>query len=149
MDFLTFIAVVGLFLALFFFVGYPFFAFRPSVIFPAVDVQAWQLRERKEQVYAAIKEIEFDWELGKLSAEDYDHLRSQLEIEALALIRQLDRVTNLSGSATLKERLEREVLALRRLRSAAEEDRCPTCQAKRRPGDLFCSQCGAHFQGQP
>jgi hypothetical protein len=48
-----------------------------------------RLRRRKEEALAAIREAEFDHELGKISDDDYQRLRERLESEALAAMKQL------------------------------------------------------------
>jgi hypothetical protein len=48
-----------------------------------------RLRRRKEEALAAIRDAEFDHELGKMSDEDYRRLRERLEAEALAAMTEL------------------------------------------------------------
>ena len=49
-----------------------------------------RLRRQKEEALAAIRDAEFDRELGKLSEDDYRQLRDRLEAEALAAIAGLE-----------------------------------------------------------
>ncbi len=50
---------------------------------------------QKEQTYAAIKELEFDYQMDKLSEEDYQELSGQYKQKAVAVLQQIDE---LSGS---------------------------------------------------
>ena len=98
-----------------------------------------QLFERKEQLLGEIVELELDRELGKVSAEDFQHLFAELEAETLAVIGELDRL-NGASSYQLEGRIEEETAALRQKTAVP---RCHGCGTLRREGDLFCPQCGA------
>ena len=50
-----------------------------------------RLRRQKEEALDAIRDAEFDRELGKLSEEDYRELRERLEAEAVTAIGQLEK----------------------------------------------------------
>ncbi len=145
MEYLIPLGCMGLLLGLVLYVGYPLFTPHQQAQALSSEPRNQQLQERKEHLYAAIKELEFDQDLGKLSAEDYQGLRSQLESEALAVIQQLDQMNGRSDTDALQDQIEREVLALRAEQS---DGSCPSCQATREPKALFCSQCGTRFDEQ-
>jgi hypothetical protein len=50
-----------------------------------------KLRKRKEDAIAALREVEFDFRLGKLSEADYQNARAQLESDAVRAITALER----------------------------------------------------------
>jgi hypothetical protein len=58
---------------------------------PAADPERYRLEKEKELAYAAIKEAEFDLQMGKLSAEDHAMLRARYEAKALAALAALER----------------------------------------------------------
>lgn len=58
---------------------------------PSADPERYRLEREKELAYAAIKEADFDLQMGKLSAEDHAALRSKYEAKALAALEALDR----------------------------------------------------------
>jgi hypothetical protein len=58
-----------------------------------VDPERYRLEKEKELAYAAIKEADFDLQMGKLSAEDHAALRARYEARALAALEALDRRT--------------------------------------------------------
>ncbi len=63
----------------------------PDAAQPApADDRRLELTEEKASVYRAIKEIQFDYEAGHLSEEDYRPLRDRYEGRAAALIHALD-----------------------------------------------------------
>jgi len=55
------------------------------------DPERYRLEKEKELAYAAIKEADFDREMGKLSAEDHATLRAKYEARALAALAALER----------------------------------------------------------
>jgi hypothetical protein len=74
---------------------------RPSVTSPSgADPERYRLEKEKELAYAAIKEADFDLQMGKLSAEDHAMLREKYEARALAALESLERMT----LATLQRR---------------------------------------------
>ncbi|MEK7446767.1 MAG: tetratricopeptide repeat protein [candidate division NC10 bacterium] len=56
----------------------------------SADDKRLELSEEKASVYRALKEIEFDYEAGHLSEEDYRPLRDRYESRAAALLHALD-----------------------------------------------------------
>ena len=71
------------------------------------------LEREKTLVLRAIKELEFDRAMGKVSEADWQEMTARLRARAVRLIRQLD-----SGSAAYRDIIEKE-LAARRASSAA------------------------------
>ena len=85
-----------------------------------------QLTERKEQLYASIKELEFDHSLGKISEEDYAALRGDLEAEAVAVLQKLDTVAVTTESEEdLDARIEADITAQRAVASAPSKGAAP------------------------
>jgi hypothetical protein len=64
------------------------------------------LEREKTLVLRAIKELEFDRAMGKVSEQDFDEMTARLRSRAVRLIRQLD-----SGSAAYREVIEKEIAA--------------------------------------
>jgi len=85
---------------------------------------------------AALKEIEFDRETGKLSDGDYEFLRQKYTVEALEALRSED--------AASPEAIEAEVAArVATIRAGARgEGECSACGASLGPDAKFCSSCG-------
>ncbi len=77
---------------------------------------------QKESSYLALKELEFDYTMGKLSEQDYERLRSKLERTALSLLKEIDRPKQEKGKEKEIEReidqeIEKEVLGMRRMKN--------------------------------
>jgi hypothetical protein len=136
----------------------------------AGSVNERQLNERKEQLYASILELEFDRELGKLPEADFQHMRGELESQALAILEQLDQTETEVPGESIEERIEREVAALHdgahtaqpavppqpvpepdpsaaaQGPTSAPAKFCGQCGTARRGTDRFCTQCGTAFE---
>ncbi len=84
----------------------------------------------RESLYAAMRDLEEDFETGKLSAPDHELMHEELRVRALALL-QRER----------EEKRERPLAAVPETAAAT----CARCGAERREQDRFCGQCGAAF----
>jgi flagellar basal body-associated protein FliL len=61
-----------------------------SPMFEPAELQ--ELLDEKQMIYAAIKELEFDHQAGKLSVTDYEEARHSYELRAIALLQEIDRL---------------------------------------------------------
>jgi hypothetical protein len=81
----------------------------------------------------AIKELEFDRAMGKVSAKDFDEMASRLRSRAITLMRKLD------ANAGYRELIERELAV--RGRMAAGARKAPAVAAPSAPASGVCA-CG-------
>ena len=77
------------------------------------DDRLTELLGRKDAVMAAIKELKFDYNVGKLSEEDYKLYDGRLRRQAMGLLQQIEQVAPLS--AGLDAAMEAEVSRRRRV----------------------------------
>lgn len=106
---------------------------------------------------AALKEIEFDRETGKLSDADYQFLKAKYTAAALEAIRQdTDALTPGRMSDDVEAMIAAKVRALRsespeatsdtvvvsRSGSTAAAPSCSSCGPRPEPDAVFCSSCG-------
>jgi len=82
---LLLISVVALFVAA------PLFSPGTERLLPELPSQTARWEKQKASAYAAIKEAEFDRQMGKLTDEDYRLLREKYEAQALEALAQLDQ----------------------------------------------------------
>jgi len=143
MDYLIPLGCAALLVVFALYVGRPLLDVRLQAKIPPLSASILQLQERKEELYATIKELELDRDLGKLRQEDYLQLRQDLESQALALLQQLDQLNGHTHAETLHTWIEEDVAELRR--PPVSKFQCPSCGAHPRPEDRFCSQCGTPF----
>jgi hypothetical protein len=93
----------------------------------------------RETAVAALREIEFDRETGKLSETDYAELKARYTQEAIYAMRR-EQMVGASGAA-LDDEIEAAVRAYRR-----EHASCPTCGPRPEPDAVFCSTCGRYLR---
>ena len=96
--------------------------------------RATDLEERKDNIYAAIKEIEFDFEMGKLSEEDFHTLRQQYKNDAIELLKEIDKTRPVQTSTPVKKSAKTKSAGF-----------CWNCGAPLRKEDKFCSGCGTNL----
>jgi hypothetical protein len=95
------------------------------------------LEREKMLALRAIKELEFDRAMGKLSESDFHEMSARLRARAVRLIRQLD-----AGSG-YREKIEQE-LAKRVDAAATGTARfCAACGTPRDADARFCKNCGS------
>ena len=125
------------------------------------------LNNRKETLYSAILDIEFDYGLGKLSKEDFEELDSKYKLEAATVLKQIDEIGKQSKIQEGDFDLEQEILSYRNIipsdnsgndeieqeisafrssnLSMTKPNTCKQCSAEYSSGDVFCSKCGTNL----
>lgn len=113
------------------------------------------LEREKTLVLRAIKELEFDFAMRKMSQADFDEMSGRLRKRAIGLIQQLD------ANSGYREQIERELAALvtSPIPAPSDQDRSPktqgpgpetqACSACGTPNDAdarFCKQCGTSLK---
>lgn len=100
----------------------------------------------------ALRDAEYDFQMGKLNESDYRELRAELQAEALEAMRAVEAEKNGgSGSAepVSRDAIEAEIAAVRAgLRSGTT---CTGCGHGNPQGSRFCASCGEalHLSGSP
>ena len=107
----------------------------PSEMAAAGPGPSEELVARRDRVYGELRDLEFDFRVGKVTAEDYQDARNRLEVEAARVLQAIDTQVK-----ALDDEIEREVRALR-----ARPDRnvCLACGAATGADARFCAACGA------
>ena len=107
------------------------------------DNETERLLLQKEMLYGAIRDLDFDFQTGKVDQKDYAELRQQLEREAVQILRQLDAVDPL---VAFDNELEQQVLALRQrsisTSCGSEREACSSCGTPLEEDENFCPFCG-------
>jgi len=114
------------------------------------------LEREKMLALRAIKELEFDHQMGKIAPEDFKEMTARLRARAIRLMRQLD------AGAGYRERIEKDLV--KRLGDVAagktpepkarayvpsanagpssDAKRCANCSTNNDPDAKFCKSCG-------
>ncbi len=118
------------------------------------DPNVENLLSAREATYAAIKDLETDYAMGKLSDADYENLRAKYEGKALAILQQLDAAQVASRERAVQRAASNGVCAqcgtpitagakFCRVCGARLVSECATCGAPVAADARFCRQCGA------
>ena len=131
---MTLIAVLTLMLVSFGTVAWPFLGprlrggdGRPKAPQPWDD-----LLSQRDTAYQALKELEFEYNLGNLSDADYSDLRDRYRTQAATILQKLDIETNISRPEDLPKSVSPQTPPLA----------CASCGEGLEPGDTYCWRCG-------
>ncbi len=155
--------------------GYPLFygKLREIPVETYINRRLEELFSKKEALYSAIKELDFDFKTNKLSEEDYKKLKERYRRDALFVLKEIDEIKKGEDMDTI---MEKEVLTRRKFHSLSgkiekgekskdseDEDMdtsiekeilarrksssfCPHCGSKYDKSNKFCSQCGRELK---
>jgi hypothetical protein len=140
---------------------------RPSAASEA-DLAWGEMQARREAALTAIKDLEFDYRVGKVEEADYQALDAQLRAEAIAILKEIDRRSgaksgrgdaqiereiaqqrrkSAAAGRSLEAEVEAEIAALRRKSAPAAQPAGKREVAPAAVGNAaepaFCTQCGA------
>jgi hypothetical protein len=101
-----------------------------------------RLLNRKAIIYSNLKDLEFEFKMGRLADEDFRRLESGFKAEAAEILQKLDR---LGIEENLDDGIEQAIAARKTTFSAGSaqaQSYCPSCGAELLPGKQFCADCG-------
>lgn len=109
------------------------------------------LREERRRLLSALKELKFDYELGKLSTKDYKDVRTQYELRVIEVMRALDREADLHPDL-VRDLVERGLIeghSNEAEASSSEEANAPSEDQEEAADDAVaevsssaCAECG-------
>lgn len=111
-----------------------------------------KLNSKKDGVYAIIKELEFDLNMGKLSEEDFHILKRQYLQQAAGYMEKIDKLE--TSQATDSKPAEADgateiqpETASRHMQgsTARKYVYCTACGERAAAGDRYCGACGANL----
>ncbi len=119
MDFGALLLVLAVALLIGLFISRPFSNRRTSaepLVRPAAeeaDIRRSTLLAERDRILTALQDLEFDYALGKIPAEDYPVQRTELFASGAEVLRELDQMSGAAVDASAEARLEAEVAARR------------------------------------
>lgn len=129
---------------------------RPSDIPPPeAESPARHLDERKVAIYENLKDLNFEFRLGKLSEEDYQKTKLGLQKELAEVLAETDRVlgrVKTAPAATPVASAAEPVATPAAVKQAepapaADPFQCPSCGARFETALKFCGECGKPMPG--
>lgn len=141
------------------FVAYPFFRQKVKTAAVAGDDKFRELHSKRDTTYSMLKELEFDYQSGILTEEDYRELEARYKRKAISILKDADELEK--GSQVVDD-IEAQVLHLRRQKKTGnggggaginavktrqgQAKFCSQCGTASKENDLFCSSCGAKLK---
>jgi hypothetical protein len=104
-----------------------------------------RLLDRKTVIYRNLKDLEFEYAMGRLSDGDFHRLETDYKNDAAIILGMLDQ---LGASEGLDDAMEKDIASRKdklfspRPGRALETQRCPSCGAEVIIGKKFCADCG-------
>ena len=102
------------------------------------------LLKRKDYLYTSIRELNIDYNMGKLSVEDHKQLQSEYMVEASGVLDQLEHTGNAKQHITVL--IEQAVLDIRQKRAKAHPVSKPSTTVEPQPvtdtEQISCDVCG-------
>jgi hypothetical protein len=127
------IAAAVLFLAALFFVLFV----RPQDVPEPEPVSPIQhLEDRKQAIYDNLRDLQFEYRLGKLSDEDYQGTKQALQRELATVLAEMEETIKRLGLTPVR------VPPKVRKAQAPEQTLCPHCGARFPQALKYCGECG-------
>jgi len=106
-----------------------------------------RLLNRKAIVYSNLKDLEFEYKMGRLADSDFRRLEAGLKSEAAVILQKLDQ---LGVESNLDDMIEKDIANRKAAKlqpprpsgRISQTWRCPSCGAELTPGKKFCGDCG-------
>jgi hypothetical protein len=95
------------------------------------------LDERKAAIYENLRDLQFEYRVGKLSDHDYQQTKQDLQKELAAVMAEVDRIKTTLG-------VQAQVQPVRAPKPSpkAASNVCPHCKAAFDKPLKFCGECG-------
>jgi hypothetical protein len=115
---------------------YTFYIRKSDLPVVAAEPAYKHLEGRKAAIYENLRDLQFEYRVGKLSDEDYSRTKLELQAELAGVLEEIDRLMSAPASAA-------PVAAAPAASAVAGEGAvCPHCKARFDRPLKFCGECG-------
>jgi hypothetical protein len=94
------------------------------------------LEVRKASIYENLRDLQFEYRVGKLSDDDYQRTKLELQSQLAGVLAEIDKIKQTEGAAP------NAVKAKSAGRRSDAAKVCPHCSAKFEKPLKFCGECG-------
>jgi hypothetical protein len=94
------------------------------------------LEDRKQAIYDNLRDLQFEYRLGKLSDEDYQQTKQALQKELAMVLAETEATIKRLG--LIPQRVPKTVSSAARISGTV----CPHCGANFRQALKYCGECG-------
>jgi hypothetical protein len=103
------------------------------------------LDERKVSIYENLRDLQFEYRVGKLSDEDYQKTKKDLQKELAAVLAEVDRLKvqlGVNGATAAAAAVPKAAPAAAKGAAAGKGFVCSSCGASFEKELKFCGECG-------
>ena len=93
------------------------------------------LEDRKRAIYDNLRDLQFEYRLGKLSDEDYQQTKLALQRELAVVLAETEETVKRLGGTSVR-------VDAKPVKPAKARNVCPHCGAKFAQSLKFCGECG-------
>jgi hypothetical protein len=109
------------------------------------ETEADRLVDRKAAIYGNLKDLTLEYQMGRLSEEDFRTLEAGYKADAASILQKLEQM---GVSESFEASIEEDIASRRKPQQTDKSGRmknralCPSCGADVIPGKKFCADCG-------
>jgi hypothetical protein len=96
------------------------------------------LEDRKHAIYDNLRDLQFEYRLGKLTDEDYQQTKQALQKELAVVLSETEQTLKSLGLGAVRKQAK----AAAKPAAAAKGTVCPHCGASFKENLKFCGECG-------
>jgi hypothetical protein len=100
------------------------------------------LDERKASIYESLRDLQFEYRVNKLSDEDYQTTKVELQKELARVLAETDRMKAELAADGVVVQTQPVVKTVAPVSEAPVSCTCPSCGAKFEKALRFCGECG-------
>lgn len=116
--------------------GYVLFVRENDIPEPIPVSPIQHLDDRKQAIYDNLRDLQFEYRLGKLSDEDYQSTKQALQKELAGVLAETEATLKQSGLTPPR------VVRAAQKAPAGSKTTCPLCGARFEQRLKFCGECG-------
>lgn len=133
------------------FVFQPLFSAHKQLVYtPGREKRQNKLLEEREMLFEALRELDFDYKMGKVEKTDYLQTRPRYAARAIDLMKAIEKESSQFGEVEdriekVEDRIEKEIIAIRNIskrKSSSQSVACTNCKVIVPSNARFCPQCG-------
>lgn len=107
---------------------------------PAPVLPWAHLETRRAAIYDNLRDLQFEYRVGKLSDQDYQRTKQELQRELAAVLAEIDRLRETAPAAA--------PVKAKAAKKATPGNVCPHCGARFDRALKFCGECGKPMGAQ-
>ncbi len=100
------------------------------------------LEDRKSVIYDNLRDLQFEYRVGKLSDNDYQRTKISLQKELAGVLAEMEETARKLGLATRRTAPPSKAQAQLQTQGLKTQNKCPHCGARFSRAMRYCGECG-------